>query len=189
MPILPISFHYCGIYFQALCKKPTLTKRQIRKVQASVKNNPDHGSQDSLVSSVGDSESTTTEISSEPSTVSIETNGNNNEGTDFPREELDEGISDMNSKFQEVAKKKDLSANEIVAKMERKQRETHKNNLWKARWLVIFLLVTNIPTAMYFSLIHQRGTILVMKHLHDASEKKNIDVLFLMPCHSTPYYR
>lgn len=60
---------------------------------------------------------------------------------------------------------------------------------------------------MYTSVLHQRGTVDVMKHLsavayqkpylssrmlHEFKEIKKIDemsVLFLMPCHSTPWYR
>ena len=57
---------------------------------------------------------------------------------------------------------------------------------------VVFLLATNLPLALYTSLLHQRGTVDVMKHLHDESFKNDphlMKVFFLMPCHSTPYYR
>lgn len=69
------------------------------------------------------------------------------------------------------------------------QQQKHKFNLMKAKLLTIFLAVTNIPMALYFSLIHQRGTIEVMRYLHQQGEEQNMDVMFLMPCHSTPYYR
>ncbi|XP_035011507.1 GPI mannosyltransferase 3 [Hippoglossus stenolepis] len=56
------------------------------------------------------------------------------------------------------------------------------------------LLVSNLVPALYTGLIHQRGTLDVMSHLQtlcDAggmSSPPQPDVLFLMPCHSTPYY-
>lgn len=196
MPVLPLTFHYCGVYFQSLCRKPKLKKRQIKKAHALIKNENARGSQESLVSGGDGSESTGTEISSEQSIASTETSGISSEGESMKEKEshsevdaANEVVDNMDSKLTEEAKKRDLSTNEIVAEMETRQRESHKNNLSKAKIFVIILLVTNIPAAMYFSLIHQRGTILVMKYIHDASLEKNIDVLFLMPCHSTPYYR
>ncbi|XP_042472701.1 mannosyltransferase APTG1 [Zingiber officinale] len=54
---------------------------------------------------------------------------------------------------------------------------------------VLFLLVTNVPMALYMSLIHQRGSEDVMIHLSKEASKQGVkSVLFLMPCHSTPYY-
>nr|XP_061796395.1 GPI mannosyltransferase 3-like isoform X1 [Nerophis lumbriciformis] len=51
------------------------------------------------------------------------------------------------------------------------------------------LLGTNLFLALYTGLIHQRGTLDVMSHIrilcYNVSEP---NVLFLMPCHSTPYY-
>lgn len=60
--------------------------------------------------------------------------------------------------------------------------------------VIVVLLVFNIPVALYFSLIHQRGTIDVMFYLYKEAKKEPqnnaaMSVLFLMPCHSTPYYR
>ncbi|KAJ7154461.1 hypothetical protein O6H91_03G044600 [Diphasiastrum complanatum] len=56
--------------------------------------------------------------------------------------------------------------------------------------LVIFgLLLTNIPVALYTSVVHQRGAEAVMEYLHkEALEGHVSSVMFLMPCHSTPYY-
>lgn len=194
MPVLPLTFHYCGVYFQSLCRKPKLKKRQIKRAHALIRNENAHGSQESLFSGGDGSESTGTEISSEQSIASTETSGISSEGESMKEKEIEvdaanEVVDNVDSKITEEGKKRDLSTNEIVAEMETRQRESHKNNLSKAKIFVIILLVTNIPAAMYFSLIHQRGTILVMKYIHDASLEKNIDVLFLMPCHSTPYYR
>lgn len=58
----------------------------------------------------------------------------------------------------------------------------------------LFLLVTNLGLALYTGLIHQRGSLDVMSHLQtlcdmsSTSTPSQPDVLFLMPCHSTPYY-
>ncbi|KAI9126033.1 hypothetical protein K1719_003451 [Acacia pycnantha] len=55
--------------------------------------------------------------------------------------------------------------------------------------VILFLLATNIPMALYMSLVHQRGPEDVMNHLateaHDGRVKR---ILFLTPCHATPYY-
>lgn len=64
---------------------------------------------------------------------------------------------------------------------------------WKARSLMIFLAVTNIPLMLYTSTVHQRGTIDVMDYIQVESTKirkdNEMSVVFLMPCHSTPFYR
>ncbi|XP_013662375.2 mannosyltransferase APTG1 [Brassica napus] len=54
---------------------------------------------------------------------------------------------------------------------------------------VLFLLVTNVPMALYMSLFHQRGTEDAMNYLSEEAYKGRVkSILFLMPCHSTPYY-
>lgn len=56
------------------------------------------------------------------------------------------------------------------------------------------LLCANIAPAAYFSLIHQKGTVEVMPHLAKIAREyrdedgHNARLLFLMPCHSTPYF-
>lgn len=63
---------------------------------------------------------------------------------------------------------------------------------FKGKVLAMFLIITNIPAALYTGLIHQRGTLDVMLALGNQPQNKNNtqhSVLFLMPCHSTPYYR
>ncbi|KAI8323640.1 hypothetical protein GQ54DRAFT_251746, partial [Martensiomyces pterosporus] len=63
-----------------------------------------------------------------------------------------------------------------------------------SRWLtlrnvIVYLLVTNVPAALYLDLVHQRGVVDVMAHLRQravSGEVKSIG--FLMPCHSTPFY-
>ena len=61
----------------------------------------------------------------------------------------------------------------------------------RKKFVIIFLIVSNLPLALYTSLLHQRGTIDVMKYIHDEAHKDipgGMRVMFLMPCHSTPYY-
>ncbi|KAF8677294.1 hypothetical protein HU200_046780 [Digitaria exilis] len=54
---------------------------------------------------------------------------------------------------------------------------------------VILLIITNVPMALYMSLFHQRGMEDVMYYLSkEAHDGKVKSILFLMPCHSTPYY-
>ena len=71
-----------------------------------------------------------------------------------------------------------------------KAEQVHQRKLLSAKVAVVFLAVTNILPALYLSLIHQRGTLMVSRFLHKtAANNPGMDVLFLMPCHSTPYYR
>ncbi|XP_028811554.1 GPI alpha-1,2-mannosyltransferase 3 isoform X1 [Denticeps clupeoides] len=55
------------------------------------------------------------------------------------------------------------------------------------------LLTANLITALYTGLVHQRGTLDVMGHLqplcdHVTPNSSQTQVLFLMPCHSTPFF-
>ncbi|KAG0553836.1 hypothetical protein KC19_12G042800 [Ceratodon purpureus] len=60
----------------------------------------------------------------------------------------------------------------------------------KKLWAVFtMLLLTNLPAAFYTSLIHQRGSEAVMGYLASEAQAGRVErVLFLMPCHATPYY-
>lgn len=57
------------------------------------------------------------------------------------------------------------------------------------------LLVANLLPALYTGLVHQRGSLDVMSRLqglcelHSNATSRTPEVLFLMPCHSTPFYR
>ncbi|XP_062224342.1 mannosyltransferase APTG1 [Phragmites australis] len=78
----------------------------------------------------------------------------------------------------------------LAAMSQFKGKNVHgKGRLSRLQLSVILLIVTNVPMALYMSLFHQRGTEDVMfylsKEAHDGRVKS---VLFLMPCHSTPYY-
>ncbi|XP_066366754.1 mannosyltransferase APTG1-like [Miscanthus floridulus] len=64
-----------------------------------------------------------------------------------------------------------------------------KRSLSRLQLSVILLVITNVPMALYMSLFHQRGTEDVMYYLSkEAHDGRVKSVLFLMPCHSTPYY-
>ena len=60
------------------------------------------------------------------------------------------------------------------------------------RAIVMFLVLTNLPVALYTGLIHQRGTVDVTRFLYEESHYvahyNRMSVRFFMPCHSTPYY-
>ncbi|CAN1841556.1 Mannosyltransferase APTG1 [Linum perenne] len=71
------------------------------------------------------------------------------------------------------------------------KRKGSSNNKCRKRvvFAVFFLLATNIPMALYMSLVHQRGTEDVMIYLSkEARGDKVSSILFLMPCHASPYY-
>ncbi|XP_034481577.1 GPI mannosyltransferase 3 isoform X1 [Drosophila innubila] len=66
-----------------------------------------------------------------------------------------------------------------------------RTKLWLAAF---FILLLNALPAWYFSTIHQKGPIELMPKLRDIAQDyrderdHRANILFLMPCHSTPYY-
>ena len=53
----------------------------------------------------------------------------------------------------------------------------------------LFLIITNVTAALYTGLIHQSAPLAIIRHLHTEIGKNNHgSILFLLPCHSTPYY-
>ncbi|XP_076958345.1 mannosyltransferase APTG1-like [Bidens hawaiensis] len=77
------------------------------------------------------------------------------------------------------------SSNKNIKKPTRIRSKT----VWKIRAAVIFLVATNLPMAIYMSMIHQRGTEDVMNYLAKEAREGNVkSILFLTPCHATPYY-
>ncbi|XP_050719571.1 GPI mannosyltransferase 3-like [Eriocheir sinensis] len=68
------------------------------------------------------------------------------------------------------------------------KRKGRPAGLW--RWVVFLCLaVPNACALLYLGLVHQRGPLDVMQVLRaEAEAHPRPDVLFLMPCHSTPYY-
>ncbi|RZB38920.1 Glyco transf 22 domain containing protein [Asbolus verrucosus] len=67
-------------------------------------------------------------------------------------------------------------------------RKANKLMLWT---VAVILFVGNASPAYYLGFVHQRGTVDVMEPLREIAFKypANTSLLFLMPCHSTPYYR
>ncbi|KAK9762674.1 glycosylphosphatidylinositol anchor biosynthesis [Basidiobolus ranarum] len=70
-------------------------------------------------------------------------------------------------------------------------------NKWRSYkvHLLLFLVLTNVPMAIYMSQVHQRGVVDVMDYLKQEAHRTDSngqsplkDIGFLMPCHSTPYY-
>ncbi|RUS35078.1 Alg9-like mannosyltransferase family-domain-containing protein [Jimgerdemannia flammicorona] len=58
----------------------------------------------------------------------------------------------------------------------------------KHKWLaMVALVMTNIPMALYTSIWHQRGVVDVMRWVRERAQP-GMEVEFLMPCHSTPWY-
>lgn len=158
--------HYCGVFFQTLCKKPRLKKKK-HKATKNTENNVkcDSGEQGHTPAETQEPGPDHTKHSESTETRDILGN-----------------VESTTTKFQTSEEESNVSP-QIAQEMK------HKSNLMKAWILVMVFLVVNIPAAVYFGLIHQRGTVVVMKFLYDESFEKNMDVLFLMPCHSTPYYR
>jgi len=54
--------------------------------------------------------------------------------------------------------------------------------------IVTILFVLNGGIAAYFCAVHQRGTMDVMAHLQAQPSRELKSALFLMPCHSTPFF-
>jgi phosphatidylinositol glycan class B len=68
--------------------------------------------------------------------------------------------------------------------LSRWSRKARRSTLWV---VTVGMILANVALLGYFGLVHQRGTLDVMKVLTDTNTK-NTNVLFLMPCHSTPLY-
>ena len=56
--------------------------------------------------------------------------------------------------------------------------------------ILILLTITNLFPALYIGVVHQRGAIDVMNWLRRETQSPDRvkSILFLMPCHSTPFY-
>ncbi|KAG9636902.1 glycosyltransferase family 22 protein, partial [Aureobasidium melanogenum] len=56
--------------------------------------------------------------------------------------------------------------------------------------LLLVFVAINVTLALYISQVHQRGVIDVVHHLrhkHELETSSNTTVMFMMPCHSTPW--
>ncbi|XP_014670540.1 PREDICTED: GPI mannosyltransferase 3-like [Priapulus caudatus] len=58
--------------------------------------------------------------------------------------------------------------------------------------LLGWLIVADAPLALYTSVVHQQGALAIMEHVASVAGGRQgappASVLFLMPCHSTPFY-
>ena len=79
-----------------------------------------------------------------------------------------------------------------------KANETTPKDNTESNWFVTkkgyfmgLFVSLNVVAGLYTGLVHQRGTLDVMEFLRRELKERSIDhsVLFLMPCHSTPFYR
>ncbi|KAH6587837.1 hypothetical protein BASA61_006190 [Batrachochytrium salamandrivorans] len=62
----------------------------------------------------------------------------------------------------------------------------HRKWLWP---ILVLIGSTHFLAAIYLSRTHQKGVIQVMDWLRtEVRENRALDILFLMPCHSTPFY-
>ncbi|CAG0884469.1 unnamed protein product, partial [Cyprideis torosa] len=61
---------------------------------------------------------------------------------------------------------------------------------WGPSWfplLSVVLMLVNLPVVFYLGTIHQSGPLVVMSSLQQRIQDRS-SVVFLMPCHSTPFY-
>lgn len=74
-------------------------------------------------------------------------------------------------------------------------RWSQRTTLTKVWIVAISIFLLNALPAWYFSTVHQKGPIELMPKLRDIAQEyrderdHRANILFLMPCHSTPYYR
>ncbi|OMJ21808.1 GPI mannosyltransferase 3 [Smittium culicis] len=61
--------------------------------------------------------------------------------------------------------------------------------LSRKKLILLIILLTNIPIGLFSNILHTRGVISVMKFLRESSKTGEVmDIGFLTPCHSTPFY-
>lgn len=75
---------------------------------------------------------------------------------------------------------------DLLSKYDQKIKSFIKKLVWKS---VALLVLTNIPLAFYISNVHQRGVMDATFFLRKEVRKHDANgILYLMPCHSTPFY-
>lgn len=104
-------------------------------------------------------------------------------------QEADSGLT-TTSEFSDSFSDTEVMEN-VRRRVAKRYQETHpKAPLLTTRRVLWLLVLGNLPMMFYFSVVHQRGALDVVKFLHTESlDSEDMSVLFLMPCHSTPYYR
>lgn len=90
------------------------------------------------------------------------------------------------------------SPQKLYAKQFKSDKRINSKKAYKVKCTILLLGTFNLLPFLYFSLIHQRGTVDVMNYLHNVALNQTLDngtmavndlnFMFLMPCHSTPYY-
>ncbi|XP_065175450.1 GPI mannosyltransferase 3-like [Sycon ciliatum] len=74
-------------------------------------------------------------------------------------------------------------------------RSVHEKGRWQYCLVLCFMVVPQFAAAVYFGVVHQSGTVSVMRYLDSEAslplysrDASKFSVLFLMPCHATPYH-
>ncbi|CDW52878.1 GPI mannosyltransferase 3 [Trichuris trichiura] len=62
------------------------------------------------------------------------------------------------------------------------------NALTKSKWVFGLLVLPNVLLALFTGLIHQRGVMDVTGFLNKQAQTRGVEIWYLMPCHSTPFY-
>ncbi|XP_064087065.1 GPI mannosyltransferase 3-like isoform X4 [Macrobrachium nipponense] len=82
-----------------------------------------------------------------------------------------------------------IASDYIAYELSSQSKKAEKNVVWRAMIILIFLILPNGLALVYLGLVHQRGPLDAISVLRkEIASHKNPSVLFLMPCHSTPYY-
>ncbi|CAG2246058.1 PIGB [Mytilus edulis] len=140
LPALPMSMHYCGVYFNSLCRKPRIKKKKLKKRSES-KQTKTTSSSDSLVSSDA---STTPIIHQSTGTVHVI------DGAIDESQEVD-GAAEVTDNTQSSSPSSKSPSEDPFEKQQRK----HKHNLTVAKYLVFILIGLNLIPAIY---LHQNIT-------------------------------
>ena len=213
--------HYCGVYFHSATKTPPAKKKKNSQDKANKPQSQDSSRKaPSARSTISED---TTVVQADKSSEKVECNG----GESGFMEESEGSYAaaskeDGDAAFVQLAEKEGCEKDERPDSIPSQGREGVPDSTWtaqatselyqsseseekrgqrrrarKVRCLVLLLALSNLLPLLYFSLIHQRGTIDVMKYLHEAIARGNkhhlqgadsTDILILMPCHSTPFY-
>ena len=67
-------------------------------------------------------------------------------------------------------------------------REVRRVTEFKRKFYIGLFVLSNLIPGIYFSLIHQRGSLEIMKTIRNDLTSDQSDILFLTPCHATPLY-
>ncbi|KAK7488449.1 hypothetical protein BaRGS_00020234 [Batillaria attramentaria] len=165
LPVLPLAMHYCGVFFYNTSMDSLNLSKSTPKEEETVKTDANMASDD-----------------------------------DMKADHPDAGGESQNSAAELSLSSKHRCEDVVYHTSRGSSAGSQRQRLRRVKYLVILLALSNLLPLLYFSLIHQRGTMDVMNHLYDAISKARqndtsptsvntaVDILFLMPCHSTPFY-